>query len=286
MRLSHLTLAPAALFLATMVQGHNPHTNSLNARGAEDLAAREILDIYMRQEALADLSTRELVTELSERLERRDKSSQMAYYCKNCGTYVNVKPKAARLGAERRWKQETLVLAATVIIMGEQPICTALLQNSNWSGGLTLLRPESISGGLAVRLLARAIYCSSLYRTSAYQRTLMLGETLDQIHFARCLEAGGERLTVKPPYKSYVELDNFWYYSIKSIWKVDDFPIEQGNKGKPENQSMEVKIVRLASLGSLVFEIVMICVLFIPKVKNIKFPQTACDMAYGTRALW
>ncbi|KAF6752514.1 hypothetical protein DFP72DRAFT_905028 [Ephemerocybe angulata] len=92
MRLSHLTLVPAALFLATMVQGHNVHTNSLNARGAEDLAAREILDIYMRQEALADLSTRELITELSERLERRDKSSQMAYYCKNCGTYVNVKP--------------------------------------------------------------------------------------------------------------------------------------------------------------------------------------------------
>ncbi|KAF6753939.1 hypothetical protein DFP72DRAFT_1127682 [Ephemerocybe angulata] len=88
-------------------------------------------------------------------------------------------------------------------------------------------------------------------------------------------------VTVASPASLYL-----WYYSIKSIWKADDFPIEQGNKGKPANQSMEVKILRLVSLGSLVFEIAMICVLFIPKVKNIKFPQTACDMAYGTRALW
>ncbi|KAF5335698.1 hypothetical protein D9611_009591 [Ephemerocybe angulata] len=94
MLLSHLTLAPAALFLATMVQGHNVHTNSLNARRAEDLAAREILDIYMRQEALADLSTRELITELSERLERRENSHQKAWLCKNCGRYENIKPPA------------------------------------------------------------------------------------------------------------------------------------------------------------------------------------------------
>ncbi|KAF6745318.1 hypothetical protein DFP72DRAFT_1018165 [Ephemerocybe angulata] len=88
-------------------------------------------------------------------------------------------------------------------------------------------------------------------------------------------------VTVASPASLYL-----WYYSIKSIWKADDFPIEQGNKSKPANQSMEVKIVRLVSLGSLVFEIAMICVLFIPKVKKINFPQTACDMAYGTRALW
>ncbi|KAF6743121.1 hypothetical protein DFP72DRAFT_1102052 [Ephemerocybe angulata] len=48
----------------------------------------------------------------------------------------------------------------------------------------------------------------------------------------------------------------------------------------------EVNPSRLVSLGSLVFEIAMICVLFIPKVKNIKFPQRACDKAYGTTALW
>ncbi|KAF5334261.1 hypothetical protein D9611_014580 [Ephemerocybe angulata] len=88
-------------------------------------------------------------------------------------------------------------------------------------------------------------------------------------------------VTVASPATLYL-----WYYTAKSFWNANHFPIQHENKDKPANQSWEVKIARLFSLGSFLFEIAMICVLFIPNVKGVKFPQTACDKQFGTTALW
>ncbi|KAF6743145.1 hypothetical protein DFP72DRAFT_1053439 [Ephemerocybe angulata] len=89
-------------------------------------------------------------------------------------------------------------------------------------------------------------------------------------------------VTVASPPSLYL-----WCYSVVSIWNANYFPIDHSTRRKPANQSLEVKVLRLVSLGGLVVELVMICLLFIPKVKHINFPQTGCDDVYGTTTvLW
>ncbi|KAF6744069.1 hypothetical protein DFP72DRAFT_764153, partial [Ephemerocybe angulata] len=88
-------------------------------------------------------------------------------------------------------------------------------------------------------------------------------------------------VTVASPASIYL-----WYYSFKSIWNANHFPLVHENAEKPANKSWEVKIARLFSLGSLAFTVAMVCVLFIPNIKGVKFPQKACDEVFGTTATW
>jgi hypothetical protein len=50
------------------------------------------------------------------------------------------------------------------------------------------------------------------------------------------------------------------------------------------HKSLEVQLLRALSLGSFIFEIVMICLVFIP-TKGIKFSQPGCNRRFGTE-IW
>lgn len=75
-----------------------------------------------------------------------------------------------------------------------------------------------------------------------------------------------------------------WYLTIRSFWNAKVFPIEHADRSVPANKSLEVRLTRLLSLGSLIFEIILIVLVFTPKT-GIKFSQPACNQEYG-RALW
>lgn len=87
-------------------------------------------------------------------------------------------------------------------------------------------------------------------------------------------------VTVASPASIYL-----WYLTIRSFWNITHFPIEHANKNKPMHKSMEVQVVRAISIGSLLFEIVLLCLMFIPS-KAIKFSQPACNKQYGSVSLW
>ncbi|KAF6742188.1 hypothetical protein DFP72DRAFT_1107630, partial [Ephemerocybe angulata] len=87
--------------------------------------------------------------------------------------------------------------------------------------------------------------------------------------------------TVASPASLYL-----WYCTLRSIRNVNNFPMDPANVNKPKGRSIEVKAAQVLSLGSLILEIAMICVVFIPRVKGIKFPQSACDRSYGTTFKW
>lgn len=78
-----------------------------------------------------------------------------------------------------------------------------------------------------------------------------------------------------------------WYYTVKSVfWGAHHFPIEHSNKNKGAHQSIEVKATQAVAALSFVFTVVMICLVFVPNIKGIKFPQKACDDAFNASALW
>ena len=72
-----------------------------------------------------------------------------------------------------------------------------------------------------------------------------------------------------------------WYLSLRSFWNINVFPIQHASAPR---KSLEVQLMRTLSLGSLLFEIVLVCLMFIP-TKAIKFSQPACNRQYEM-ALW
>ncbi|KAF6745760.1 ectomycorrhizas-regulated small secreted protein [Ephemerocybe angulata] len=81
MRVSLPTLLSVAISLASIVNAHQDQT--LEARDYVDkLTAREVAYTDLeRRDLFADISTRELIDELSDRLERRGRY----YVCNDCG---------------------------------------------------------------------------------------------------------------------------------------------------------------------------------------------------------
>ncbi|KAJ2923408.1 hypothetical protein H1R20_g13685, partial [Candolleomyces eurysporus] len=75
-----------------------------------------------------------------------------------------------------------------------------------------------------------------------------------------------------------------WYLTVRSFWNTNIFPIQHADKSVPAHKSLEVQLTRALALGSFLFEIVLICLMFIP-TKAIKFSQPACNRDFGT-ALW
>ncbi|KAF6764592.1 hypothetical protein DFP72DRAFT_1163498 [Ephemerocybe angulata] len=80
-----------------------------------------------------------------------------------------------------------------------------------------------------------------------------------------------------------------WYFTFKSLWIRASFPLYPYHKSldfKSHSSSFEFQAARLLSFGSLIFELAMVCLLFIPDVERINFPQSVCDKQYGTSGLW
>ncbi|KAJ2914999.1 hypothetical protein MD484_g5432, partial [Candolleomyces efflorescens] len=75
-----------------------------------------------------------------------------------------------------------------------------------------------------------------------------------------------------------------WYLTIRSFWNITVFPIRHADKAVPMHKSLEVQVLRVLSLGTIVFEVIMICLVFI-RPKGIKFSQPGCNKKFGTE-LW
>ncbi|KAF6745827.1 hypothetical protein DFP72DRAFT_756251, partial [Ephemerocybe angulata] len=131
------------------------------------------------------------------------------------------------------------------------------------------------------------IYIPSLQRPMFYAHLALLYSLLIAAMVSVC---NGELsradgifviITVASPASLYL-----WYYSLRSIWNANYFPMQHLDREKPKGRSREVYLARVLSLGSFAFEIAMIFVLFIPNVKGIKFPQAACDQSYDAMPKW
>ncbi|RXW22633.1 hypothetical protein EST38_g3216 [Candolleomyces aberdarensis] len=77
---------------------------------------------------------------------------------------------------------------------------------------------------------------------------------------------------------------HLWYLTIRSFWNTSIFPIRPAAKSVPAHKSLEVQLTRAFALLSLIFEIILICLMFI-STKRIRFSQPACSREYG-KALW
>jgi hypothetical protein len=74
---------------------------------------------------------------------------------------------------------------------------------------------------------------------------------------------------------------HLWCLTIRAFWNITIFPLQHANKSVPMHKSLEVQLLRALSLGSFMFEIIMICLVFIP-TKGIKFSQPGCNREFGT----
>ncbi|KAF6750237.1 hypothetical protein DFP72DRAFT_1139886 [Ephemerocybe angulata] len=80
MRVSILSLLPFALALASFANAHVDDDHSLSAR--EYLDALSMISSLERRELLEDLTTRELIDALSDRLDRRGKGNGQTWTCR------------------------------------------------------------------------------------------------------------------------------------------------------------------------------------------------------------
>ncbi|KAF5313592.1 hypothetical protein D9611_010131 [Ephemerocybe angulata] len=77
---------------------------------------------------------------------------------------------------------------------------------------------------------------------------------------------------------------HLWCLSFVSLWHPHLFPIQEAaaeNDIAHDHRALEIHAARALSVGALALEIMMICLLFIPGVKGIKFPQPVCDGYFG-----
>ncbi|KAF6743122.1 hypothetical protein DFP72DRAFT_1080799 [Ephemerocybe angulata] len=89
-------------------------------------------------------------------------------------------------------------------------------------------------------------------------------------------------VTVASPPSIYL-----WCSTFASIWCLNSFPFYgEGGLGIKRRQRFELHAVRVLSFGTLAFEVVMVCLLFIPNISRITFPQASCDRKAGTGGLW
>ncbi|RXW22657.1 hypothetical protein EST38_g3215 [Candolleomyces aberdarensis] len=77
---------------------------------------------------------------------------------------------------------------------------------------------------------------------------------------------------------------HLWYLTIRSFWNISAFPIQRADNSAPVCKSLEVQFTRILALLSLIFEITLICLIFIP-TNRIRFSQPACSREYG-KGLW
>ncbi|KAF6750179.1 hypothetical protein DFP72DRAFT_1048460 [Ephemerocybe angulata] len=87
MRFSILSLLPIALALASFTNAHVDRDHSLSAR--EYLDELSVVASLERRELLEDLTTRELIDELSDRLERREQLFKCPYTNVGCTKVFN-----------------------------------------------------------------------------------------------------------------------------------------------------------------------------------------------------
>ncbi|TFK17765.1 hypothetical protein FA15DRAFT_675839 [Coprinopsis marcescibilis] len=71
-----------------------------------------------------------------------------------------------------------------------------------------------------------------------------------------------------------------WYLSVVSLWQPHIFPVEKKDKRK----SLEIHALRVLSIGTFVFEIALICLMYVPS-ETISFSQPACNKEFGM-VLW
>ncbi|KAG6902645.1 hypothetical protein C0995_013770 [Termitomyces sp. Mi166 len=72
---------------------------------------------------------------------------------------------------------------------------------------------------------------------------------------------------------------SLWFLTLRSLWDPNSFPIR-----KSDTNSTEVFLLKVLSLGSLAFETVMVCLIFISP-NRLTFSQPACDRLFGDK-LW
>ncbi|KAF6745103.1 ectomycorrhizas-regulated small secreted protein [Ephemerocybe angulata] len=84
MRVSLPTLLSVAISLVSIVNAHQDHTLEAREYIDELIAREEAYNALERRDLFADISTRELIDELSDRFERRAGNNLKLYQCEYC----------------------------------------------------------------------------------------------------------------------------------------------------------------------------------------------------------
>ncbi|KAF6750091.1 hypothetical protein DFP72DRAFT_1013652 [Ephemerocybe angulata] len=76
---------------------------------------------------------------------------------------------------------------------------------------------------------------------------------------------------------------HLWCLSFQSLWHPRVFPIQETAETDDthDHRPLEIHAARALSVGALALEVMIICLLFVPGIKGIKFPQPVCDENFG-----